>query len=142
MAVCTYPAAVATLGQRYPLTAFNTVSCIFAIAVYLMGMILLTDSANPGSLSHRALCQWLAESSRANSQGQHSSKQHLALFGPGSLCSDKETPCLWRCRWPGKWDLTNSALHDALQVSMKEQLVRALGKTLSNTWCALMLICV
>lgn len=37
-------------------------------------------------------------------------------------------------RWPGKWDLTNSALHDALQVSMKEQLVRALGKTLSNTW--------
>lgn len=60
----------------------------------------------------------------------------------GSLCSGRQTPCLWRCRWPGKWDLTNSALHDALQVSMKEQLVRALGKTLSNTWCVSQLMCI
>ncbi len=45
-------------------------------------------------------------------------------------------PC--PCRCPGKWEdissISNSALHDALQVSMKEQLVRALGKTLSKTW--------
>ncbi|CAL5228978.1 g12211 [Coccomyxa viridis] len=43
-------------------------------------------------------------------------------------------PATLEHRCAAKWDLTNSALHDALQVSMKEQLVRALGKTLSQTW--------
>ena len=63
---------------------------------------------------------------------------HKALCGARALSRGYVNGAPRPCRCPGKWEnissISNSALQDALQVSMKEQLVRALGKTLSKTW--------